>query len=57
MKHIATIEIWELDQPGFKGLIYKPGEDAVDLKEVYADKPAPFFQRVKDAVKELLGWK
>lgn len=56
MKHVATIEIYALDQGGFKADVYRPTEPS-NAVEVYADKPASFLVRIGKAVKAMLGWK
>ncbi len=53
MKLIATIEIYKLDQGGYKAHLHDG--DGKNMIEVYADKIATFLVRTAKAVKKLLG--
>ena len=57
MKKIATIEIFILEQGGYKAIVQSATVLDEKTDELYSDKGITLMTRIKDYLKERMGWK
>ena len=57
MKLIATIEVFILEQGGYKAIVQSTTVLDEKTDELYSDKGITLMTRIKDYLKARMGWK